>query len=245
MPKKNDIPALVAIIPRKKDWEILIKEHWYRIPLKSAPQILPKARYIAFYQTKTFGEQKYAVNYFALIKKLEVVRRIDLLPDEINHERAYNKYYKITIDEIQELPKPIPSLRWRRLTFIPTTLLRLMTASEINDLWCTSYIEDKLYLALKKDNIPTERQYYVYDTDQPYCLDLAIFCKDGKLDIECDGTKYHSDPKTISKDRQRNNDLTAEGWSILRFSGKEINQNLKSCLKQIKKTIKRLNGLNS
>lgn len=240
---RKNIPALVAIVTSKKDWDIIVNKHWYRIPVASAPQILKKAKYLAFYQTKAFGEQKYSVNYYTPIKKLEIVKRIDLLPDETNHIRTNDDYYKITIGDLIKLSKPIPSLRWRRITFIPTTLSRLFTATEINDLWCTSFIEDKLYNAIKKEEIPAERQFFVFDTTKPYCLDMAIFCKDGNLNIECDGEKYHSSQNMIIKDRQRNNDLTTIGWSILRFSGKEINQDIQTCIKQIKKTIKRLNGV--
>jgi len=85
----------------------------------------------------------------------------------------------------------------------------------------------------------------VYETEKPYCLDFAIFCKDGKLNIECDGEKYHSPQQIITRDRNRNNDLTSLGWSILRFSGKEINRDLPYCVRKIKRTIKTLNGIDS
>ncbi|MBS4016155.1 MAG: DUF559 domain-containing protein [Candidatus Latescibacteria bacterium] len=244
MAMRKNIPALVAIVNRKKDWHIICNQHWYRIPVKSAPDILNNAKYIAFYQTKLFKQEQYSVNYYAKIMNIEICKRCQLLPDEPEHKRANQDYYKILIDDVINLPKPIPSLRWRRITFIPTTLSRLLKAEEINDLWCTSFIEDKLYNALKKEDLAAERQFFVYDADTPYCLDMAIFCKDGNLNVECDGEKYHSDIKTIRKDRQRNNDLTTAGWSILRFSGKEINQDTQKCVKQIKQTVKRLKGIN-
>ncbi|MEO0077006.1 MAG: DUF559 domain-containing protein, partial [candidate division WOR-3 bacterium] len=230
-------------IQRKKDWDILNKEHWYRIPVKTAPKIFNKAKFIAFYQTKSFGNEKYAVNYYAPIIKVEITKRIALLPDEPTHLRANDDYFKITIGNLTKLPKPIPSLRWRRITFIPTTFGRLMNATEINDLWCTSIIEEKMYQYLKKEYINPERQYFVYDTEEPYCLDFAIFCKDGKIDIECDGERYHLTKQAVAKDRTRNNDLTSSGWLILRFSGKEINSDIKNCIKKIKKTIRFLNGI--
>lgn len=240
---RKNLLALVAIVTRKKDWLILAKENWYRIPVKNAPAILDKAKYIGFYQTKAFGAEQYSVNYYAKILHIQTVTRNELLPDEPSHPHANDDYYKITVSNLLKLPRPIPSLRWRRVTFIPTTLQRLLNAVEINDLWCTSFIEDKLYRALKKEKIPAERQYFIYDTNRTYCLDMAIFCKDRNINIECDGAKYHSDPKTIDQDRQRNNNLTTIGWSILRYSGKDINQNTSNCVKQVKQAVKRLHGI--
>jgi very-short-patch-repair endonuclease len=241
--RHQNIPALVAVITRKKDWQILLRERWYRIPVKSAPKNINKIKFLAFYQTRIFGDEKYSVNYYAEIKDIETAKRIELLPDEPKHIRANNDYYKLSISNLIKLPRPIPSLRWRRITFIPTTLNKLFNAQEINDLWCTSFIEDKIHKSLKQENINSERQYFVYDTEEPYCLDFAVFCKDGKINVECDGEKYHSSKQEIAKDRTRNNDLTSSGWSILRFSGKEINSDTKSCIRQIKQTIRLLKGI--
>ncbi|MEO0071536.1 MAG: hypothetical protein ABIK39_05575 [candidate division WOR-3 bacterium] len=60
---REETPALVAVITRRKDFEILKRERWYRIPVKTAPKGLKMIKFIAFYQTKVFGEEKWAVNY--------------------------------------------------------------------------------------------------------------------------------------------------------------------------------------
>jgi len=62
MNRNNEI-ALVAIVPRKKDWEILREKHWYRIPVKSAPGIATQLKYLAFYQPKIFDDEKWSINY--------------------------------------------------------------------------------------------------------------------------------------------------------------------------------------
>ncbi|MCX7785787.1 MAG: endonuclease domain-containing protein, partial [candidate division WOR-3 bacterium] len=195
-----------------------------------------------FYLPKIFGEEKYSVKYYAKVKNIEIVKRIKLLPEEKEDLHANDDYYKLTIDEIKPLPQLIVSKRWRRITFIPTTLSKLFSAKEINDLWCTSPIEEILYKKMKREKILAERQFFVYETKTPYCLDFAIFCRDGKLNIECNGEKYHSSKEARIKDRKRDNDLTSRGWSILRFSGEEINKDINSCIRQIKKTIKTLQG---
>ena len=48
--------VLIAIMPKLRDMEIARVLGWYRIPMKTAPKIL-LTDYIAFYQTKDFGEE--------------------------------------------------------------------------------------------------------------------------------------------------------------------------------------------
>jgi very-short-patch-repair endonuclease len=241
MKRDNEI-TLVAIVPRKKDWKILREKHWYRIPVKSAPEIVTQLKYLAFYQPKIFGEEKWAVNYYTKIKELNIVKRIELLPDEPKHIRAMDDYYKITIEELRRLPHPIPSKRWRRIVFIPTSLSKLTKAKEINDLYHTSPIEEKLYKIMKKDKIMAERQLFVKEENKRYCLDFGIFCNEGKIDVECDGDAYHSSKDAHMRDRVRNNELASYGWLVLRFTGAEINKDAKGCVKKIKRTIKSLKG---
>ncbi len=235
--------VLVAIVPRKKDWKILREEHWYRIPVESAPDIVNEIEYLAFYQPKIFGKEKWAVNYYTKIKALEIIKRIELLPDEPNHIRANNDYYKFTIDELKKLPHPILSRKWRRIVFIPTTLNKLMKAEEINDLYHTSPIEEKLYKVLKEDEIPVERQLFIRESKKRYCLDFGIHCNKGKINVECDGKAYHSTEYDREKDRKRNNELASSGWLVLRFTGSEINKDPKMCAEKIKKAIKSLKGI--
>ncbi len=236
--------TLVAIVPRKKDWEIIKTQYWYRIPVKKAPAIINRIKFLAFYQPKVFETEKWQVNYYTEVKGITVVKRIELLPDEPEHIRSGDEYYKIIIGDLKRLPRPIPSRSWRRITFIPTTDNRLFEAKEINDLYYTTPIEERLYRFLRKERISAERQLSVYETETPYCLDFAIFCKDGKLNVECNGAAYHSTKEAKIRDSRRDNELTSVGWSILRFTGKEINEAPKNCLRLIKKTIKALNGIN-
>jgi len=96
---------------------------------------------------------------------------------------------------------------------------------------------------MKKREIEVERQFYVRVRDRNYYLDFGIFCNGGNIDVECDGEKYHILPEALAKDRQRNNQLTSFGWSVLRFSGKEINRTIKDCIEVIEATVKSLKGL--
>lgn len=170
------------------------------------------------------------------------MRRIELLPDEPGHKRAGEFYYRIETGELWHLSHSIPSRRWRRIVFIPTTLERLLRAREINDLYYTSPIEEKLYRALKSAGIEPERQFYVKEKGRGYFLDIAVFCQGGELDVECDGEVYHSGREKAESDRKRDNDLTAGGWRILRFSGKEIKRNTKGCVRLVQEVTRKLGG---
>jgi hypothetical protein len=128
-----DARVLVCLINSPRDLEIARWDHWYRIPVKRAPaEYTPDI--IAFYLTSDFGDEKWAIHEFAPVRGHELVRRVDLFPDEPNHPRANDLYYKLQLGPLQRLPRPIPSLKWRRITFIQTTGDRFLNALEIGDL---------------------------------------------------------------------------------------------------------------
>ena len=236
-------PALVGIVPRKNLWDVIQKEKWYHIPVESAPKNATLTEYLAFYFPAVFGKKlQYKVNYYAKVRKVNIVKRIQLFPEEQEHRKAYKNYYQFHLRQLKKLSKPIPSKRWRRIIHIPTSRQKLFTAGEINDLYDTSPLEEKMYLEMKKRRIDTERQVFVKVSGQIYCLDFGIFCRQGNIDVECDGEKYHTLPKALARDRERNNRLTSFGWHVLRFSGREINQTLQNCFKIIEKTINNLGG---
>jgi len=237
-------PALVGIVPRKNLWNVIKEQRWYHIPVESAPKNARFAEYLGFYFPKVFGEEmRYKVNFYAKVKKVDTVKRIELFPEEKNHLRVNKDYFQFHLKTIKEMPKPIPSLRWRKIVHVPTSCEKLFIAEEINDLYDTSPLEEKMYLEMKKRKIEAERQYYVKVGDQFYCLDFGIFCRDGNIDVECDGEKYYVLPEALAKDRERNNELTSFGWRILRFSGKEINQTINNCFGKIERTVGSLGGI--
>ncbi len=242
--KKTDKQVLVGIVPRKKLWPVIQKQRWYHIPVKSAPRNVLSVEYVAFYFPSCFGKKlKYQVIYYAPVLKIDTVKRVRLFPGEPGHPQKDEDYYQFHLGEIEELPRPIPSKRFRRIVHIPTTLQRLVAAEEINDLYDTSPLEEKMYKALKKRKIKPERQVYVDSGSQTYCLDFCIFCRKANIDLECDGEQHHSQPESLAADRLRNNKLASVGWYVLRFSGREIHRELRNCLTIVEKTINTLNGL--
>ena len=140
--------VLVALVPSLRDWELICNQGWYRIPLSRAPQRIG-ADYLAFYHPKVFARLRWTITYYAQVARYQVARRRDLLPTEPDHPRANALYYKITLGPLQALPHPIPSHNLRRITFIMTTMKRLLRATEINDLWIQETRRDHLERALQ------------------------------------------------------------------------------------------------
>ncbi|MFO7638545.1 MAG: DUF559 domain-containing protein [bacterium] len=239
---RDETPALVGIVPRIKDWRLLRDQHWYRIPIRTAPEDLRSCRYLAFYQPGVFKEERWAVNWYARVHGITAVSRRELLPDEASHPRAGEPYWRIELDGLLRLSRPILSHRRRRIVFIPTTLERLFVADEINDLYRTTPIEDRLYYRLRDTGLAPERRFFVRDARRTHELDLALFCREGGLNVECDGERYHSGRLKAEKDRTRDNALTAAGWRILRFSGSEIEGDLGDCARTVRRTVSRLGG---
>jgi hypothetical protein len=142
--------VLVAIINKQRDLDIACDQHWYRIPVKRAPKRGINAPILAFYQTKEFGEQKWSINYYAHTTAWEMVPRNQLLPDEPQHPRAHELYYRVRLGELRRLPHPIISRKWRRVAFIVTHWARLEEAQEISELLHGSIWEERLWRALRK-----------------------------------------------------------------------------------------------
>jgi very-short-patch-repair endonuclease len=238
-----EVRALVAVMNNRRDWDIARQEHWYRIPVRSAPRDLRRTRYLAFYQTRVFGAERWAVIYVAPVLDCRVLPRRVLLPTEADHPRADERYYRLELGEVTRLPQPIPSRRFRRIVFIPTTWRKLQQAEEINDLFDDSPLEDVVWSAFKRERIEAERQYFVAEPPATYCLDFAIFCQSGQVDVECDGDTWHATAEAIPRDNERNNFLASRGWQVLRFGSSQINGQLADCVSVVRRTITGLGGV--
>lgn len=209
--------VLVAIMNDPADFVLAQEQHWYRIPVDSAPKRWPP-QWLAFYQTKIFGNEAYAVRYYARVDAIKTATRQELFHDESPNRKSKRIYHQLLLEPLECLPAPIFSRRFRRLVFIPTTWKKFTQAVEINDLYDESPLEDRLWAEFKRLQISAERQYYLQINHRNYCLDFALFCRNGKLDVETDGDTWHSTPKRIVKDNQRNNDVTMAGWYVFQFN---------------------------
>ena len=112
--------VLVAVMTRPQDLEIARHQRWYRVPERYAPRGI-YFEYVAFYLTAAFGDERWSIPYYARCLGHELAARRDLLPGEPDHPRAGEPYYKLQLGALQRREPPIPSHRWRRITFIHTT----------------------------------------------------------------------------------------------------------------------------
>jgi very-short-patch-repair endonuclease len=216
----SNSPVLIVVINDPADLARAREEGWYRIPLDRAPRRVA-AEYLAFYQTAAFPpEERWAVCWYAAVRGYHIAIRRDLLPDKPEHPRADHRYYKVTLGALAPLPRPIPSRRLRRITFIATTIGRLLQAEEINDLWIKSTAQERLWTALKQADVEAERQYPLREDLPQYVADFAVLCRQGRVAL-------------IVADEPRGEDelrespapdylLAAGGWTPLRVTRGEL-----------------------
>lgn len=239
--------VLVAIMNNPGDFAIARDWHWYRIPVRSADKMLHHIwppEWLAFYHTKIFEEIAYSIRYYTRIKNITIAKRKELFPTAPYLEHAEKEYYKLDLEPLKELQKPILSRKMRRIVFIPTTMQKFKSAVEINDLFSGSPLEDRLWADLKRLNIPAQRQEMVTAFHNRYQLDFSLYCADGNIDVETDGDRWHHNPKAAERDNRRNNDLTASGWHILRFNRIQIYEQMNQyCLPKIVENINHLGGI--
>ena len=174
--------VLVGVMPDPNDLEIARTQHWYRVPAKHAPTGI-HAEYVAFYFTRKYPDNlRWSIRYYARRTGHEMVRRSELLPEQSDHPRADELYYKLQLGPLKEKDPAIISLRWKRITFIQTTWDRFTKAREVNDLFSTdSVFVDRVYHALKMRGIQPEREQRIREGKEHYTVDILIPCQDGAV----------------------------------------------------------------
>ena len=94
------------------------------------------------------------MTYYAPTRRYRLLTRRELLPDEPDHPRADDYYYRVEIGPLQRLDNPVPAEHLRRVTFIHTTLDRLLTASDVTELFALDTPFDQLWSALREHQPP-------------------------------------------------------------------------------------------
>jgi very-short-patch-repair endonuclease len=105
-------------------------------------------------------------------------------------------------------------------------------------------IEKKLYGLLLSLNMPYSlfAQYSAGPTGD-YTLDAAI--PQLGIGIEADGEIWHNNFDKIAKDKKRDSELANNGWIILRFTDKELNDHPNDVLNVIMQGIRKRTGQSS
>jgi very-short-patch-repair endonuclease len=115
---------------------------------------------------------------------------------------------------------------------------------EMNQPSLYTSIERKLYGLLLSLNMPYSlfAQYSAGPTGD-YTLDAAI--PQLGIGIEADGEIWHNNFDKIAKDKKRDSELANNGWVILRFTDKELNDHPNDVLNVIMQGIRKRTGQSS
>ncbi len=220
---------LIAVLKAQRDQDILLKEKWYRIPVKYAPK--HKYDIIAFYQPANFKESGKRIEYYGIVRSSKICKRKKLIKDGI---RSDDQYYKISFFRIVKLKDPIVNDAKLRVSFKYTTFAKLYSSSNMGELFDVPDIEGMVEGILQKLKLSYKREYVVKATgNKRYRLDFAVFLKDKTIDIECDSEKWHSLKAQKLIDSKRNSDLRALGFEIIRLREDDIVNNKEACIKNI------------
>jgi len=236
-----DEAVLIGIVKDRRDFDLLLRERWYRIPAEHAPS--RRFGYLAFYQPASFGRHGKCIRYVAPVLGRASVRRREILPREPGHPRAGELYWRYRIGKPLLLPEPVRNLGPRRITFAFTTLRRLFESHDILDVFGIPPIERIMRSAMARAGIPAFPEFTVSMGKRlRYRLDFAVFCAGGALAVECDGTQYHSGCAQLVRDRTRDRRLRKAGWTVLRFGEDEITAAPAACARRVVAACRHLGG---
>ena len=226
--------VLVGVMNNQRDFTIARDEGWYRIPQRRAPRRVG-ADYIAFYQTGKFKGQPEAqtITYFASTRRYRLMTRNELLPDEADHPRAEDYYYRIDVGPLQRLERPVPSAKLHRVTFIHTTLQRLLTATDIRDLFYREDPFDRLWQTLRSNRLRPMTNRIVED----WPVDITLRARGGYLGIRCS-----NDPDTRSQTREIQPVPAPDRWEILWLPPNQLENEMDTCLRSIGAALINLGG---
>jgi hypothetical protein len=171
--------VLVGVINRKRDLAYARDAHWYRIPQARLTQGV-HAEYLAFFLSSAFREHNGGIRFYARRTGVELVHRRDLLPQQADHPRANEIYYKVQLGALLEKTPPILNPARRPVSFIYTTWDRFVHAEQISDLYSRSdYFVDRIYHALRNRGI---QSYRTWDAQYPNAApEIRVLCQQGAV----------------------------------------------------------------
>lgn len=178
-----DDRVLVGVINRKRDLDMLLREHWYRIPESQMPQGV-YTEYVAFFLSgsaaRRFGAS--GIYYYGKRSGVELQLRHQLLPDEPNHKHANHRYYKVQLHSVQEKTPPLLNTDNRVISFIYTTWDRFVKAQIVADLYShDDYFVDRIYHALRDKRVRTQRFWDAERRATGKPAHVRILCEQGPV----------------------------------------------------------------
>lgn len=97
-----------------------------------------------------------------------------------------------------------------------------------------SHIEEKFSKELGDLADVIEMEHWFGDPDKHSRYRVDFLLKDARLVVELDGHDYHSTREQIENDAVRQRYLSRAGYTIIRFTGREINRNPAACVAEVR-----------
>lgn len=101
-----------------------------------------------------------------------------------------------------------------------------------------SYIEEQFSAALGDLADLIESEHWFGDAEKHGRYRVDFIFKDARLIIELDGHEHHSTKEALEKDAIRQRYLTRAGYSVIRFTGREINRDPADCVREVREMYK-------
>ena len=130
-------------------------------------------------------------------------------------------------------------MRTQRLRIEPNTVLVAM----INNKADHARLHEEKWYRIPVENAPEIIKNGKTKDKERYFLDFAIFCRDRHINVECDGDSYHDSPDQVHYDKDRNNELTAKGWSVLRYTTEQLLYKPERVMNKLMRTINKNGGV--
>lgn len=97
-----------------------------------------------------------------------------------------------------------------------------------------SYIENQFSSALEDFASLIESEIWFGDAEKHGRYRVDFILRDARIIIELDGHEYHSTKEQLERDAIRQRYLTRAGYSVIRFTGREINNNPTACVTEVR-----------
>lgn len=101
-----------------------------------------------------------------------------------------------------------------------------------------SYIEREFSKELGDLANAIESEHWFGDQEKHGRFRVDFILKDARLIIELDGHDYHSTKEQLENDAIRQRYLSRAGYTVIRFTGREINNNPSSCVSEVREIYK-------
>ena len=101
-----------------------------------------------------------------------------------------------------------------------------------------SYIEKEFSKELGDLADAIQNEHWFGDPEKHSRYRVDFLLKDARLIVELDGHDYHSTKEQLEKDAIRQRYLSRAGYTVIRFTGREINRNPAGCVSEVRQIYK-------